>query len=383
MKDPVQTKRLVIVYPKAIGDFFFVLPALHTIRRAFTDAHITLVIKQKQAPLAEPQKGLLADEVLVIGGGTSLRDVRRKLDDPRADTLMDMAGNDQAGLLLAGRRGRRLRPHRADCKGLCALYSPFAESMPRLPAGLHRVDELLAFAACLGASEPVYSFRLNLPGRAVEESERMITRHDLRSGSVVAVNLGASRDTKRWPAEHVRTLVQALVARGQRVVLTGAPGFAADGYYDRHTIERFDADGLIDGETCIDLVTDNGLSPALHLQRDTHFLRYSGVPAVVVGCDTGPMHMAGSVGDDARNRTVSLFGPTNWGRYAPYDPSRKFPDQPSGKWNRVLCMEADCGPVGTREACRCYRRGCRHKSCMHRLSPETVLEAVLAMVNAI
>jgi ADP-heptose:LPS heptosyltransferase len=372
-------RRLAIVYPKAIGDFFFALPALHTLRRAFAQAHITWVVKQKQAPLAEPQKGLVADEVLVIGGGTSPWEVRRKLKALRVDTMVDLAGNDQAGLILSGRRGRRFRPHRADCKGLCALYTPWATAMPRLAAGLHRVDELLAFARFLGAPDPVLSFRIALPEQAVEECEALVARHDLRSGVVVAINLGASRDTKRWPAEHIQTLAQDLIARGYRVALTGAQAFAADGDYDRRTIERFTAAGLIDGERCLDLVTATGLSPALHLQRDAHFLRYSGVPAVVVGCDTGPMHMAGSVGEDARNRTISLFGPTNWGRYAPYDPSRHFPDQPAGQWNRVLGVDEPCGPRGTREACRCYRRGCAPKSCMRGLTPERVLAAVTAM----
>jgi ADP-heptose:LPS heptosyltransferase len=381
MQDLSKTRRLAVLYPKAIGDLYFALPALHTLRRACPGLHITLVVKQKQAPLALPQKGFLADEVLVLGGDNGCFDVRRQLAALKVDTLLDLAGNDQAGLLMIGRRGRRLRPHRADCKGMCALYSPFAESLPRLVPGQHRVEELLSFVRALVETEPVYTFRLELPSEAVEESERLIAQHDLRSGVVVAVNLGASRDTKRWPAGHVMTLVKSLVASGLRVALTGAPGFAADGYYDRDTIERFKAEGLIDGERCIDLVTDDGLTATLHLQRDTHFLRYSGVPAVVVGCDTGPMHMAGSVGEDARNRTISLFGPTNWGRYAPFDPSRRFPDKPEGRWNRVLTIHADCGPAGTSEACDCYRRGCAHKKCMATLSPETVFDCITSILE--
>ena len=373
---------MAIVYPKAIGDFIFVLPALHTIRRALKDTRITLVVKQKQAPLAEPQKGALADEVLIIGGKTSWRDVRRKLSEMNVDAVVDMAGNDQAGLILACRRGRRIRPHRLDCKGMCALYSPFAETMPRLEAGLHRVDELLTFARRLGAGQALYSFRLELPSRAIEESEKMIAERDLRSGSVVALNIGASRDSKRWPAEHFRKLAHDLVSSGHRVVLMGAQVFKADGHYDRRTADLFSRDGLVDGEKCVDLITDDGLPPDVHLQRDTHFLRYSNVPAVVVGNDTGPMHIAGSVGEDARNRTVSLFGPTNWGRYAPYDPSRSFPDNPQGKWNRVLCAKVECGPAGSHEACSSYRGGCAHKTCMNTLSPETVLEAVMTMLKA-
>lgn len=369
-------KRLAVVYPKAIGDFLFALPALYSLRRALPETRLTLVTKKKQAPLALPLKGRLADEVLILGGGRSWWDVRRALADLKVDAVADFAGNDQAGLILALRGGRRIRPHRADCKGHCALYSPFAETMPRLPAGRHRVEELLAFARHLGATEPVMSFRLHLPEQAVAESEAMIARHRLRSGTVIALNLGASRDTKRWPAAHFAALARALVARGYRVVLTGAREFKPDGHYDRMAVEQFVREGWVDGEKCVNLVTSHELPPVLQLQRDAHFLRYSGVPRVTVGNDTGPLHIAGSVGDDARNRTVSLFGPTNWGRYAPYDPSRQYPNRSAGEWNRVLCFNADCGPAGHREACPCYRRGCSHKKCMVELAPEAVLAEV-------
>ena len=374
-------KKMAIVYPKAIGDFMFVLPALHSIRHAMPDVHITLVAKRKQAPLAEPQKGLLADEVLCMGGDVSWWDIRKKLRALGVDTVVDMAGNDQSGLIMAWRGGQRMRPHRLDCKGSCALYSPFAKPMPRLPQGRHRVEELLTIAQQLGATESICSFKLRIPDRAIEASEKMIAANDLHSGSVIVLNLGASRDSKRWPATHFKTLTKSLIRQGHRVVLTGAHAFKPDGNYDRKTVEQFSQDGLIDGENCIDLITDTALPPDVHLQRDTHFLRYSKIPRITIGNDTGPMQIAGSVGDDAKNATISLFGPTNWGRYAPYDPSRKFPDTPNGTWNRVLCINAECGPTGTNEACECYRNKCSHKKCMNTLSPESVMKTVNAMVN--
>ncbi|MBT7066668.1 MAG: glycosyltransferase family 9 protein [Verrucomicrobia bacterium] len=381
VKERTFSERLAIVYPKAIGDFIFALPALHTIRRALPEAHITLVIKKKQAPLAEPQKGVLCDEVIALGGDMSWRRVRRRLAELRVDTVVDMAGNDQSGLLLAWRGGRRLRPHRDNCKGICALYSLFAESMPRVAPGTHRVDELLSFAHHVCGADPLHSFRLELPPAAVKASEAMIERFSLRSGEVVALNIGASRDTKRWPAAHFKTLAEGLIERGLRVVLMGAATFKSDGHYDRHTIAQFREQGLVDDKSCVDLISDDTLSPVVHLQRDTHFLRYSGVPLVVVGNDTGAMHIAGSVGEDAQRKTVSLFGPTHWGRYAPYDPSHSYPDKPDGEWNRVLCADVDCLPTGDTEACRCYRRGCGHKRCMTELHPDRVLAAVMDRVK--
>ena len=381
MKTAIQPRRLAIVYPKAIGDFIFVLPALHTLRRALPETHITLVVKKKQAPLAVPQKGVLADEVLVLGGAGGWYHVRRQLAQINSDTMIDLAGNDQSGIIMTCRGGRRMRPDSHDCKGRCALYSAFAEGLPRLPAGLHRVDELLSFARCLTEAGPVYSFRLELPARAIDLSEQMVETHNLRSGAVIALNLGASRDAKRWPAQRFSELVRELIMAGYRVVLTGANEFKSDGNYDRHAADLLVSDGLVDGDQCINLITGHGLSPDLQLQRDTHFLRYSGVPSVIVGNDTGPMQIAGSVGEDAVNRTISLFGPTNWGRYAPYDPSRCYPDRPSGDWNHVLYHNPACRPDGNREACKYYRSGCRHKQCMIDISAQTVVEAVTSMVR--
>lgn len=383
MRTPQQPNRLAIIYPKAIGDFMFVLPALHTLRRALPETHITLVVKSKQAPLALPQKGRLVDDVLVLGGGRSWHQVRRELSLRNIDTMLDMVGNDQSGLIMAFRGGRRLRPDSEDCKGHAALYSLGATPMPRLPPGWHRVDELLAFARSLQDSEPVYSFQLHLPPEAVDECEKMIAAHDLRSGNVVVLNVGASRDTKRWPMEHFKTLTQSLRSAGYRVVLTGARSFKSDHDYDRKVSEWFAQDGLVDGEMCVDCITGHPVAPELQLQRDTHFLRYSGVPAVVVGNDTGPMQIAGSVGDDARNRCVSLFGPTNWGRYAPYDPSRHYPDRANGDWNHVLWSDCPLIPQGHQEACQCYRKGCGHKQCMRHLSPERVFEAIVSKVQAL
>lgn len=373
--DPM--RRLVIVYPKAIGDFLFILPALHTLRRALPDAHITLVAKRKQFPLVRPQEGILFDETFAIGGTTGWRAARRRLNALNPDTIVDMAGNDSSGMLLSFQGGRRLRPHPVDCKGCCALYSPLADSLPRQAPGLHRVEELLAYARHLTGAEPVYSFGMVLPDPAIEASEKMIEKYRLRSGSVVALNIGASRASKRWPAAYFKSLASGLIHRGHRVVMTGAMEFGADGNYDRTVAARFSEQGLFDGEHCINLVTEGGLPPDLQLQRDTHFLRYSKAPRIVVGNDTGPMQIAGSVGVDARRKTVSIFGPTSWRRYAPFDPSRRFPDRPAGDWNRVLFAETECRPAGTAEACGNYRRTCRTPTCMRALSPDSVLQAVL------
>lgn len=380
--DHLRTARIAIIYPKAIGDFMFALPALHSVRRALPEAALLLVVKEKQEPLARGMAGHVVDEVVALGGRQTVRNVRRRLSEWRADVTIDLVGNDQSGLITAFRGGLRIRPDRHDCKGMGALYTVFAEAMPRLPGNLHRVEQLLSWVGSLGVPRAPVSFRLFLPDRAVELAKATIARYGLDGTRAVFLNVGASRDCKRWPARHFRTLAEELVRRGYRVAVTGAAEFRHDGNYDRSVSSEWSAHGFFDGGKCINLIADAELSPDLHLQRDAWLLRYSGVPLVVVGNDTGPMQIAGSVGEDAHVPTVTLFGPTNWRRYGPYDPSRTA-ENPNGEHAGIIPADGlPCLPERDTESCRRYRRGCPSAECMASITPDEVLDAICRRIGA-
>lgn len=377
-KVKITTCRIALVYPKAIGDLVFLIPALHSLRKGLPEAHLTLVVKDKQQPLAKGFKGRLCDEVLSIGAGSGVMDVRRRLVEDGTDLFLDLAGNDRSGMILAFQKASRLRPDKSDCRGMSATYSAYADSLQPSEKHLHRVDQLLGWVAEVGQCEPVYSFQMYLDDEAVEHSERLIARHTLREGRVVVLNVGASRESKRWPPGHFQILAEELKKEGCRVVFTGAREFGSDGHYDRHVSDELRNRKVFEGDNCIDLIATEDITTGLQLQRDTHFLRYSGVPAVVVGSDTGPMQIAGSVGSDAKRKTISLFGPTNWRKYAPYDPSRVYPGKSRGNYNWVITAgDIACCPAGVEESCGKYRRSCPGKECMDKIMPETVFKAVM------
>jgi ADP-heptose:LPS heptosyltransferase len=102
-------------------------------------------------------------------------------------------------------------------------------------------------------------------------------------GPYVVVHPGASVPARAWAPERHAALVEALVATGRRVVVTGAPSERA--------------------------LTAHIAGPALDLGGDTDFAGLAGVlagaDAVVVG-NTGPAHLAAAV----RTPVVSLFAPT-------------------------------------------------------------------------
>ena len=155
-------------------------------------------------------------------------------------------------------------------------------------------------------------------------------------------------------------------------MLTGSADFAPDGRFDYELATELERRGFFDGETRIDLVRRRQPSPVSQLEHDAWLLRNSGVFRLVVGFDTGPMHIAGSVGCDAARRTLSLFGPTSPWRYAPYDPSRSH-DSLEGRYNTVLRPRRPCLPGLDRQYCVRYdSKRCRE--CMASLEPEAVAE---------
>ena len=103
-------------------------------------------------------------------------------------------------------------------------------------------------------------------------------------GRHVVVHPGASVPARAWPAAHHAALVEALAARGEEVLVTGAPS-------ERGLTAR------VAGAHATDLggrTSFAGLADVL-----------AGARAVVVG-NTGPAHLAAAVGTPV----VSLFAPT-------------------------------------------------------------------------
>jgi ADP-heptose:LPS heptosyltransferase len=85
--------------------------------------------------------------------------------------------------------------------------------------------------------------------------------------------------------------------------------------------------------------------------------------AVVVGNDSGPMHLAVALG----RPVVALYGPTSPARTGPYDPSTRR--GATGRGNVLLIRTtSECAP--------CFRPDCPDSDCMRDISVDAVFEAV-------
>jgi len=204
-------------------------------------------------------------------------------------------------------------------------------------AGLHEVERMLSLAAVAGFALPVGDDGA-LMVRDLPDSRRLTGDEPY-----VVVHPGASVPARAPSPARAAAMVDALVAAGRRVVVTGGPA--------ERRLTALVAGGLRD--------------PVLDLGGRTDLAELAGVlqraDAVVVG-NTGPAHLAAAVGTPV----VSLFAPT----------------VPAERWRpwrvpHVLLGDVSAGCAGSR-ARTCPVRG---HPCLDGVPLEDVVDAVAALAN--
>ena len=171
---------------------------------------------------------------------------------------------------------------------------------------------------------------------------------------------------KQWPIAHWRELVEALVARGLQVVLTGAPSPA-----DRSVVDAVRS-GFA-GERVVDA------AGALDLNQVGTLLRGA---AVYVGGDTSITHLAAACDVPV----VALYGPIDPRYFGPWPPNPTL-DVPYV--SHALVQRAGKVVVlqGTPPCVPCNRAGCDDRNdsrsvCLETLAPSRVLAEVDRVLGA-
>ena len=203
----------------------------------------------------------------------------------------DLAGRhiDQAALLTSFHQSPlplALLLRLAGVRTVAAVCEDYPGSLldvrHRVEGDPHEVERSLSLVAALGYRLP--------PGDdgALAVRPEVLTRpNPAGKGPYVVVHPGASVPARTWLAEDHAAVVDALVAGGRRVVVTGGPG----------------------EESLTDRVAGRARAAVLDLGGATDLgtlaVVLAGADAVVVG-NTGPAHLAAAVGTPV----VSLFAPT-------------------------------------------------------------------------
>lgn len=256
--------RLLVVRLSALGDVVHTIPAVVGLRERYDE--VAWAVEPPYRELVEVVAGVRAIPVsLKQWSLAKLREARRSVRG--FDATIDFQGLIKSSLL-------------ARASGAPQRYGFAAPFVREAPASWF-VNRPVA----IDPSRHVVEWNLQLAGVAMPEVD--FSPFALGAGEPGAVVLlpGAGRPEKLWPVERFREVARAI---GSRALVLWGPG-----------------------EEALAQAAGARMAPPTSLRALAAYLRDA---ALVVGADTGPLHLAAALGTPV----VGLYGPTDPRRNGPY-----------------------------------------------------------------
>jgi heptosyltransferase-1 len=344
--------RVLIVKISALGDVIHALPTLAWLKSADPDMEIDWLVEESFASLLEGHPLLRRVHRLGLkrfrrqGWLATLKGVRKTIADLRRenyDLVLDLQGNSKSGLftLFCGAAHR----YGFDRDGVREWPNLLATNrkVALTPADHHVSDRSLtvARAACPRGKETLMAGPMHVQPEAADRVQRQLAEFGLDRQPLVVLQYGTTWITKLWPLDSWRELAGRLCDEdGLRPVLIWGNDTELEAC-------RVICRGCHDQA----VIWPRGTLPELValLQKAD----------LVVGGDTGPVHIAAAVGTP----TISLFRVTDAER-----------NGPRGEGHIRLQSPLDCSP--------CLRKECpRDEECGHSISVDQVLEARRALLS--
>jgi len=328
--------RLLVIKTSSIGDVLHALPLAQALKEARPSLVLGWVVRARCADILRGNPFI--DHLYVVPDKPSLADLlalRKALRGARYSVALDLQGLLLSGLLtwLSGAPVRVGWDRNREGNAVF-LTHPI---VPGKNVTRHEIEALFGFADVLG----VHSAHESYPAQAYLAAQDRAWAGERLAGlphPQVALNVGASRAYKRWPAEHWAALADGLAAQGAGLVFVGDKADAA-------LVAQVRA-----------LITEHG--PTIDVAGQTSLRALASVLAacdLVVSADTGPMHLAVAVGTPV----VALFGGTDPRRHGPYGPM-----------HTALHNPLPGEPPSRRPS------DAHGEACMRALSPDAVLRAI-------
>jgi ADP-heptose:LPS heptosyltransferase len=343
---PVDPKRILIILTGAIGDVVRALPLLGRIRHGFPGAHIAWAIEPKSAPILDGHPWL--NEAILYDrrhAPWSFAPFLKRVRAGRFDLAIDLQRHLKSGIIsMVSGACDRVGFSADNTKEFNHLFS--SRQIEAQPEMRLKLLQYQAFGDALGLPPAPIEF-----GLAASQAERERVRGFLEDAPRprLGVILGSSWPSRVYFPKSIAAVINGVSDRASRngespalfPVLLGGPDetlLASDVMRELGGIEALN----LAGKTSLrDLI-------AIFQECDAAF-----------GPDSGPMHIAAAVGCPI----VSLWGATSAKRSAPW-----------GFDDLAITGEISCHP--------CYLRNCPvGRECMHRIDPETVVEALRRASN--
>lgn len=325
---PAAWRKILLVRPDHLGDMLFLTPALHALRQALPAARITVLAGPWGAEVVRHNPDVDAVETCAFPGFERrpkggvrapyrlLAATAADLRAARYDVAVILRFDHWWGAWLAAAAGIPWRIGYA-----WPETRPFLRQAAPYDPGRHEVAQNATLLAALapGGAFPLGPTRFPLGADDRAWAAEQLAAHDIGpEARLVAIHPGAGAAVKQWPVAAWAEVANRLVElTGCRIVLTGSQGERELTGALASLLQRpaWDAAGA----------TTLGQLAGLYARC-----------AVVLGSDSGPLHLAVAVGAP----TVHLYGPVSPAKFGPWgDPARHV--VLASRWRCAPCDRLD------------------------------------------
>jgi ADP-heptose:LPS heptosyltransferase len=291
--------KIAVLRANAIGDFLFTLPALEALRAAYPRAELVLLGAPWQERFLSGRPGPV-DRVMVVPAQAGIRAPTSDDPGPDPEEFRAAARAERFDLALQLHGGGRnsnpliLSLHARLTAGLRAEDAPALDRWLRYVYHQPEVFRYLETVALVGAAPVTLTPRLATTAAEGVQARQALAGAGVTGTPLVALHPGATDPRRRWPARCFAALGDALADAGAQIIVTGDD---SDEPLVREVVDRMrhPAAGLA-GRLPL------GCLAAAYEQC-----------ALVVGNDTGPLHLAAAVGTP----TVGIYWTANLANCAP------------------------------------------------------------------
>ena len=334
-------ENILVINLMHLGDLMLMTPVLRTLRHNYPAARITLLADLLLADIVRENRHV--DRCLFIdkkGKDDSFLGILRfamKLRKEKYDLVVNLHRNERASALAALSGGRRIVGYAKP--GFALAFDTVSPDQNKIMHEIHSHYAALRDAGVIGTIDDA-GLEMWLPPAAEEEAARHSPEQDDAQDHVVALNIGASWQTKRWESGYFAAVADSYLMRGYHVAMMG-------GLMD---VEMVDA--------CVEQMQERA-HPHLHLFTGKVKLgTLAGLLrrcALFITTDSGPMH----VGVAMNVPVLCMFGASPIPGFYPYDAKSISVRAP-----------VPCHPCRIHE---CPLTGDEHMMCMKRMPPELIL----------
>jgi lipopolysaccharide heptosyltransferase I len=322
-------ERILLVRLGALGDIVHLLPALDALRKARPEARITWVCEDRFAGLlrGHPQIDRLLEAPRREGSWTTFL---KALRSEPYDVAVDLQGMLK-GAWIVRASGARERLGYAPPLGkeMSHLLMTRTVAIPADAASEHHTQKAMILMGLDGAGAQA---RFPRSGASAREAERILGPEGSFPRVVLWPSSSPGTRYRRWDPLRYVAVARSLAAGGAEILVP----------------EGRDDEGLSAG--IVEALPDRArLLPFVPIPVLIELLARVDL---VVGGDSGPVHMACSLGTP----TVMIFGAKDPARYAP-----------RGGLLAALYHPIGCNP--------CRNTWCEHVTCLDRIGSPEVLEA--------